>query len=133
MVAKRRQPIYRTKPAAKGPMERVTDERERAAIFDAIDKLDPRLAPEWKELAKLVPGAKVDTVEAAGMYKSGDAFEVSATVYVTIPLDGRASTESFSANIAGRLVKGKAQIKAFSVNTSSFFGGEAYPWQTKLS
>jgi hypothetical protein len=121
------------KASAKTAMVRVTDASERDAIFKAIAKLDSKLAPEWNELARLVPGAQIDSVEAEGMYKTGDQFEVSATVYVKIPLDGRTSTESFSAHIGGRLMKSKADIKTFSINTSSFFGGEAFPWQSTLS
>jgi hypothetical protein len=112
----------------------VTDIAQRDAIVGAIAALDPRKAPEWKELANLLPGAKVDAIEAEGVFKSGDDFEASATVYVIIPGAQGQSTDSFSAHIGGRLGKNnKVEIQTFNMNTSSFFGGSAFPWQSMVS
>jgi hypothetical protein len=118
---------------AKVPLAPVEDLGEREAIATAISGLDPTSSTNWKAFVDAVPGARVDAIEPQSIFKAGDMFEASATVYVIIP-GSPTSVESFPANVMGQLKRGReVEIKSFDVRTSSFFGESQFPWRSKIS
>jgi len=123
--------IRRPSAATFDPVE---DSAEREAIMTAITRLDPNTSSEWNHFANAVPGAKVDAIEPHSIFKAGEAFQASATVYVSIPGASTASIDSFPANIVGRLTaNNQVEIDSFNLRTSSFFGDSAFTWQSKTS
>ncbi|HEY8698441.1 MAG TPA: hypothetical protein VIM02_12565 [Rhizomicrobium sp.] len=114
----------------------VKDVGQRSAIMDAIANFDVRKAPAaWKELAALSPNAEVE-IEAnpEGVFKTGDDFQATATVYVRLPETPSLNADSFPAHVMGRVGKNnKISITDIDIDTSSFFGGPEIPWHFKSS
>jgi|ERR1700733_4269713 len=111
----------------------VSDTALRDAIVGAISDFDISDSGAWKKLDTLSSNTEVETIEAntEGIFVAGPKkFEATATVYVVLHYgdkkDSFETTDAFPAHVTGRFDDNKKVIiENFSVDTSSFFDGDA--------